>query len=308
MAVGGVFLLYSCENVRPELPNKGDPAPAKLKVVKVQNIPGGAHIFFTVPKSKSLGWVKAVYTTKANGKQHIKATRYNTSLTVRGFANTKPHKVKLYTVSRGGTPSEPVTVTIHPKTPPFKAVYNSLQVNNTFGGIFVKYSGNVTKAKMSVVFRKKVNGELLPVQTGYISKKKGTLSIHGMEARPYKLAYYVRDRYQNYSDTTFITLTPLFEVELNRHLFSNAKLPTDTWEASAGVFPSIWDQAACRGGGRGCNSYTSVRKDSMPMWITIDLGQKVKVDRIIFMVSLIGLTGLDLLPKNLHYGAVQNQP
>lgn len=112
----------------------GKVAPGKVKNVKVKNIPGGARISYTLPKDRNLLYVKAIYSTKAGGRQSVKASRYANSLTVRGFYNTSPKKVTLYAYSTGLVASDSVTVTIHPLTPPFKAVFNSLKAQAAFGG------------------------------------------------------------------------------------------------------------------------------------------------------------------------------
>jgi hypothetical protein len=279
-----MLLLYNCKGTSGihQLPNKGDAAPGKVTNVRVQNIPGGANIFYSVPKSKDLGWVKAVFTTKARGMEQVKSSRYNDNLTVAGFADNAKHTLKLYAVSQGGTPSVPVSVTIKPLMPPFLSVYHSLQVQNTFGGVHVTYDNNNTNAKLALVLIKDSSNVLVPVQTNFISKLQGSFSVRGLQAKKYKLGYYVRDKYQNHSDTTFSEFTPLFEVELNKNLFSNAKLPTDRWQNGRGAFSSIWDNADVGGTHEGVHSWFMRPGTKLPVWITINLGQLAKIDRFIF--------------------------
>jgi hypothetical protein len=274
------FLLCKCKKYGgPGLskPHQKDAPPAKVSNVKVQGLPGGARISYTLPKSKDLGYVKAVYSTKSGGQQSIKASKYRNSLEIEGFANMDAHKVILYSVSAGKSLSQPVNVTIYPLPPPFISVYNSIIVNNAPGGLSLKYGNNNSNAKLTFVLLQDSAGELSALRREYISKQEGSFNIHGLLAKKYKLGYYIRDKYQNYSDTTFTTFTPHLEVELNRHLFSNAALPTDSWEPRHGNFSNIWAQEAPASKG---SNWVSETVDKMPIWITIDLGQKAKVTRV----------------------------
>lgn len=282
--LGLIMLLYDCQGPGKSgsLYKYGGSTPGKVTNVRVENIQGGAHIFYSLPKSNNLLYVEAVYSIQSRGKQKVKSSIYKDSLTVSGFANASAHKIKLYAVNRGGGRSEPTVITVNPLEPAFERVYNSIKVKNTFGGVFVNYSNNTENDKLAIAFVKDSSGQIIRVQTNYISKKSGNYSIRGLKAKDYKLGYFVRDKYQNHSDTTFSEFRPLFEVELNRNLFSNAKLPTDTWEnPRTGPFSFIWDQQATSGRGGGSHNYWSHTKKTMPIWVTIDLGQLAKVDRII---------------------------
>jgi hypothetical protein len=280
-----VFLFYGCKGSNgPQLVNhKSDGAPpGKVTNVSVNNIPGGATISYDLPKDKNLSYVEAVYTTK-QGQKNTKASRFNNTITIKGFADTTAHGIKLYTFTAGGnTSNNPATATIHPLTPPFKTVAKSIQIQNTFGGVNVSYSGNNTRAKLAIVFINDTLGNYISVQTNFISDGSGKYSIHGLKPKLYKLGYYVRDSYQNRSDTVFSNFRPLLEVKLDKDLFSNAKLPTDSWEnpRNGSVFSSIYDNACEED--RGDHNWWSESVSSMPMWITINLGQEAKISRIIY--------------------------
>lgn len=261
--------------------NEAAAAPGKVTNVRVQNVPGGARIFYNLPKSPNLLYVEARFTTEAEGKQKVISSLYNDSLTVDGFADTTKSEVKLYSVSKGGAISDPQTVDIRPLTPIFKHVFSSINVKRTFGGFHVVYGDNFTKSSLAIVFLNDTTNQLLPLTTIYTKKQKGAKYIRGLEAKSYKIGYYVRDKFNNHSDTAFVSLTPIPEVELNRTLFSNAKLPGDTWQnPSYGTFSEIWDQQSTRSRSNGHNFWTA-SVDQMPVWITIDLGQLAKVDRIV---------------------------
>lgn len=278
------YLINGCNSIADNRlrGNPNAPLPGQVKDVTVKNLPGAAHIFYSLPGSKNLLYVEAVYTTKKDATRKVKSSRYNNDILIKGFANNKPHKVKLYSYSLSGETSDnPVTVTVDPLTPPFRSVYKTIEVQNTFGGIFVRYSGNKTNSDLGIVFIKDSSGVISQVQANFTSKESGKFAIRGLNAKKYKLGYYVRDQYQNRSDTTFGHYIPLFEGQLDKSKFSNAKFPTDTWQNPRfGSFRNIYDNASNRD--RAAPNYFSPVKETMPIWITIDLGQATKISRIIY--------------------------
>src|SRR5699024_1311078 len=83
-----LFLNNCQETSGPGLSNKGDSVPEKTDNVKVENIPGGAHITYDLPESEDMLYIQAVYSTKGLGQQETKSTYYQDSLTIKGFADT----------------------------------------------------------------------------------------------------------------------------------------------------------------------------------------------------------------------------
>jgi hypothetical protein len=263
---------------------KGDAAPGKITDTKVKNIPGGAHIFYTLPKSEDLAYIKAVYTTRSSGRQAVKASRYVDSLSVNGFANNSSHKVELYSVSRGGTYSDSVTVTIHPLSPPFQRVYQSIKTQKAFGGLTIFYKNNITQDSLTIHVVKDSSGFILPVQSKYVHKKIDTLNVFDLQPELTKFGFMVSDQYGNRSDTLYRSIKPLFEVELNKQLWSNAKLPTDSWKHYKHyAFNQMWDNdAQTTDNSFEIGTAAADNFNSFPVWFTINLGQKAKLSRWIY--------------------------
>jgi hypothetical protein len=86
---------------------------------------------------------------------------------------------------------------------------------------------------------------------------------------------FIRDRWNNKSDTLVKTLTPKFEIEIPKNTFSKLVLPTDQTELADPGFniENIWNGLADR------RIYASSNASSLPQWITIDLGKKVLMSR-----------------------------
>jgi hypothetical protein len=261
------------------LTNADDAAPGKITNVRVKNFGGGAVIYYDLPNSKDLLYVKAVWETKSAGVRTTKQTFYEDSLRVDGFLSTDPHKVHLYSYSRGGSRSDSVTVTVHPLIPPVKSVYQSIVMKPAFGGVSLSFQNPDTADVVITLMKKDSLGRFAAFQRHYTSAREDTFYVRGLKSNPQKFGYYVRDQYQNRSDTTSSVLTPIYETLLDKTKFSNARFPTDSWHPRFGSFNLMWNNKTA---GTVPNTYWQSKfQPSFPFWITIDLGQKAKIDRIV---------------------------
>src|SRR5690606_4782433 len=111
--------------------NQNDPKPAKVTNVEVENLPGGARISYTLPKSDNILYIKAVYEIREGVEQEVKSSYYNRGLIIEGFPDTQEYDVQLYTVSRGDVESEPMTVQVQPLSPPVKEVFKTIEIEPT---------------------------------------------------------------------------------------------------------------------------------------------------------------------------------
>jgi len=244
----------------------------------VINIPGGAEIRFLLPDEGNLYYVKAEYELRPGVVKETRSSGYTDRLTVEGFPDTLEYEVKLFSVSRGENMSEPVTVKIKPRTPPVKEAFESMEVRETFGGIYVTFS-NPEKANLAVgVLTTDSLGQMFEVETHYSAAEEGRFAVRGFEPEERRFALYVRDRWGNYSDTVETSLKPIFEKQIDKNKFRVHNLPTDTYEQHCcgnGV-QNVWD------GVYNIASpvfHTKPITDNMPQWFTINMGVKAKLSR-----------------------------
>jgi len=252
-------------------------APGPIKEVTVENLNGAAKLKYTLPSDPDILYVKAVYTTKQGVERETKVSYYNNSITVTGFGDTDAYVVKLYAVDKGGNVSQPVSVTVNPLTPAFKLVRNSLKAVANFGGIDVTYQ-NLDGADIAlVVLMNNELGDFAPVNTSYTNLKQGTFITRDLKAVETEFGVYVRDRWGNISDTLKVTLTPIFEVKLDRKLMKQLILPTNT-DAPLGYGGSVaglFDGGVTDGG-----MYHTGDGGTMPKWFTYDMGVTAKLSRM----------------------------
>lgn len=275
----GIFiLLMGCQRTERGVPVPADDvAPPPVTDTKVQDIPGGATISYTLPKSESLLYVLAEYSIRNGVVLDKKASYYNNSITIEGFPDTSAYAVQLYAVSRGGKKSKPVTVKVSPLTPPVTTVFRSLSMRPTFGGVNVQFV-NPSEADVKItVLTTDSLGKLYPTDVYYTKRDSGDFSARGFPATKRKFGVFVRDRWNNYSDTVFTTLTPFFEEEIDKSKFQGTPLPTDTYKPHLDDgYPDLWDNIW------DVNNpvFHTIPRTGMPQWFTFDLGDTVRLSRM----------------------------
>lgn len=274
--VGSLLAFISCKQ-EPISPINDDKAPEPVSNVEVQNIPGGAKITYDLPKSENLLYVKAVFPIGEENKREIKSSYYNSSLTVAGFPDTSEYQGKLYAVSRGENESEPVTVKIKPQTPPVQEVFKTITMQETFGGVRVDFTNeNEANVVLTVVAADSL-GDMASATKYYTKRREGTFAARGFPAEQRKFGVFVRDRWNNRSDTVFTELVPLFEEKLDKTKFREVNLPTDTYQqhCCGGGMTDLWDKVWNNGN----NTLHTKPNTGIPQWFTFDLGSKARLSR-----------------------------
>ena len=188
----------------------------------------------------------------------------------------------MYSVGYGEVASDPVIVEIDAKTPVFKEICQTLKYDRTFSGVKVNFE-NETRAKVSIgVLKKQPDNTWTQLYMHYTEAPSGLFAIHGQDAVETEFGFYVRDRWGNLSDTVSFVTTPILEIECDKSLFKNAKLPGDEWECHAwasmklNAIECVWDGRTI-----GLPMYHS-KNVTMPRHITIDLGKEYKFSRFVY--------------------------
>jgi hypothetical protein len=236
-------------------------------------------IKYNVSNDKNLLGVKAVY-ERSGQTCETKASIYTDSLTLEGFNDTETYEVNLYGVGRNGKLSEPLTVQVTPLEPPYRTV--RVNMAETFGGISVALTGNDTRANLAIVLLADTAGnrDWIELQTFYTEATSVRYARRNLEPKEYTFAVYIRDRWNNRSDTLVKSLTPIEEVEIPKDKFSNPKLPGDSWEQVGGNnsyrFEQLWDGRINTGGS---GFFAAATTSPIPQHFTINFGRKVVLSR-----------------------------
>lgn len=282
LIAGCLSSLFSCGDADLNEPTGSSTPPMQVTVKDVKNQNGGAIIYYSLPDDPNLKYVKAVFEQKPGVMADARASYYVDSLVIEGLQQAGKQDVRLYSVSYGEVESEPVIVNIDALTPAYQEICNTLKYDKTFSGVDVQFE-NPTGAKVSIgVLKKQEDGKWTQLYMHYTSATAGEFAVHGQDAVETEFGFYVRDRWGNLSDTLSFVTTPILEIECDKALFKNAKLPTDEWEChkwasmQLNAIECIWDGKTI-----GLPMYHS-KNVTMPRHITIDLGKRYKFSRFVY--------------------------
>lgn len=242
-----LFLLVGCaEDIVPGPSRQGE-KPNGITSYTVKSIPGGAVINYELPNHPDLRYVKAVYTMADGRVRENKASIYNNSILVDGFAKAGDYPVNLVAVGVGDVESEPTALTVTALTPTYLLTLEKLReegnITATFGGIRLLFE-NVTETPLAIhIIARNDAGQWQTARDFYTRLGEGVFNVRGFAAQEREFGIFVTDRWNNTSDTIRANFLPLHEVMMNKSLFREYNLPTDTWQAHTGFrTPSVlWD-------------------------------------------------------------------
>lgn len=256
---------------------ESDHKPGVVSNVKVENLPGGAKISYTLPDDVDLLYVIAEFQTQNNQQRVVKSSVYKNFVLLEGLVTTGDQEVVLYAVNRGENRSDPVSTIITPLTAPIETVYETLAVKSDFGGVNLKFTNEEQNEYVLYTMIKDSVGEWTLYDRLYTSAKEWDYGVRGLPAEETEFAFYFMDRWLNYSDTLYGTYTPLYEEELNKELWRHSPLDNDYFEPLYTQHPvsRLWSGTT--------QNYFFLKPYEgidFPLWVTIDLGQRAIFSRM----------------------------
>lgn len=259
--------------------DEGLPAPKQISNVVINNTPGGAIITYEIPKDPNLSYIKAIYEIQPDVFREAKSSYYRDTLELVGFGDTLSHIVKIYSVGRNEKMSDPLSINVKPLTPPVQSVFESIDVESTFGGVSVSFiNTNQADLAMYVMIDTIGNGIWTPVSAHYTSAVGGVFHARGLDPVESKFAVFIRDRWNNKSDTLFKVLTPLEETLILKSPWNALHLEGDSWvpEAAKYNLEKVWDNVVNNSENLFAPKFFGV----YPQWFTVDLYQTVIFSRM----------------------------
>jgi hypothetical protein len=279
ITVSVLFILaaWSCKKEsRLKYTDENAPAPAIVTNVKVTANAGGAVVTYKLPVDPQLSYIKAVYEMQPGVFREAKASYYTDTLRLVGFGDTLVHKVQLFSVGKNEKASAPVEFTVQPLRPTVLSTFSSITMSATFGGVQVSFR-NDAKDNLAITVMRDSTGQntWTTVNTFYTGAPIGTYSVRGFDTTVQKFAVFVRDRWDNRSDTLIKILKPVYEALIPKNTWNALHLPTDSWVPAENYrLEQMWDN--------NINSiFASTNQSLLPQWHTIDLGKKIVISRII---------------------------
>lgn len=278
-----LIILFSCKDDFEHKPIGGSSSEMPDPVTNarvLRNIPGGAVITYDLPDNVDIQYVRAEFTSSTGKQRDVKTSSYLDTLVIRGLGDTSQRTVKLFTVNRKENVSQPVEVTINPLIPPIESISNSLEFMVDFGGFLLQYADNEVKEEVSIYVLKQTaeEDEMTEHQILYTAQESDTLAVRGLLAEETMFGVYVRDRWDNISDTAFFSMTPWREDYLDKELMNYIYIEGDeTWNHySGGAHDRAYDDIV----GNGNYIHTQFPVE-FPHRYSLDLGVEVKLSRFL---------------------------
>ncbi len=272
------FLVNRCSEVKDWSDPLDSKPPGVVTITNVENIPGGAIIYYEIPWDDDFLCVEAVYTINET-EYNLKSSLYYNNIKIEGFAEEKDYLIKLFSIDNSGNKSESVDVTINPLKSPLTSVFETIELTPSFGGAKVSWQ-NDTEAYLIVnVSMIDYKGEWVELENFYTSAKNGFGFIRGLDTIPKTLGIKIRDRWDNYSELLEKTVKPLYEVELDKSKFEAVLpiLPNDILPYNANYpLSKMWNNIIAQN--NEC-FVTFTEENAINRFITFDLGQTVVLSR-----------------------------
>ena len=253
-------------------------APRPVSGVVVNNIAGGAQISYQLPEEEDLLYVQAVYALPNGTTGRTKTSVFSNSMLIKGFAKSEKAVVQLVSVDRSRNESMPVGVDIEPLDSPIYGILDSLEVQESFGGFKLTWPNPLKEDIVLGVLRKnETTNELDYVENVYSSQAFVETAIRGLDSIRATFCFFVRDIYENSTDTLEMSLKPYFEEEIPKSGFTGLSLSsrfklhthggkdiTKLWNNVINVDDDVY--------------YIQTGNEIMP-YFTIDMGVKAKLSR-----------------------------
>lgn len=269
--LAGLLLVISCGEENERVPIVSDPtAPGQVSNIRVEPLPGAVKLTYDMPDDQNLAYIKAECLISGVLRE-VKASNYKNTLTINGFADRSVYQVNVYSVSRSDVASKPITVEVQPLEPPFLEVFKNISLVKTWGGATVIYE-NPTEADLAIsLIYIDSTGYWNSGMTYYTKVKQGAFSLRGFDPEETTFGVYIRDRWDNMTDTIVKVLTPLLEKQLDRLNFKQVNLPGDVKSAWGWVLPNLWDGVTGSGIYDEAGFHTDI-DGVWPQYFTFDLG------------------------------------
>lgn len=274
------FMLYGCKEPIWNNPPTDGETPSPVRNYSVKNLVGKSIIKFEVPDVYTL-YVEAEYFLADGTKKNTKASKFIDSLVVEGFSQAQEYEVVLYAVGINEKKSQPTKVKISPTKPTYLLAFESLKSSPTFGGITVQAENREREAIVIETLRKEQDGTWKSIDRYYTSTDIIKYNIRGMKDSLQEFAFFVRDRWLNYSDTIMANHKPLKEIQIP---------PAEITEISAAVLPgsalihnnsTTYNAKKAVDGNMG-NYYLTARGQGVPQHFNLDLKKPYSLSRLIF--------------------------
>ena len=227
--------VISCKTESDDAREKVAPHPITSAEFTPTN--GGGYIKYVVPDDEDFLYVRAEYTIDNGQVISRSSSVYTDSMYISGFGSVKPYEVKLYACDYFANESKPYSMTVTPLEANVYAVAKTINVRSGFANIVIDVENpaqETVDVYVDIAAQDGSGRKATRIFTTSAAVDK--LVIAGLETIPYSVTVYLKDKYDNRSESIdFGTRTPLADYELSK----------DEWSflGDSRVYGSHWDRA-----------------------------------------------------------------
>jgi hypothetical protein len=271
------LIWFACtqEGHLPVSTNLGKPAP--VTEVKTVPIPGGAIVSYKIPDTDDLLAIKAVYALSNGKHMEVMASYFVDTLKLEGFVDMLEHEVTLYSISRSQVLSDPVKVYFTPLESSLSKVIKTVQIFADFGGATFQWKNEDNALLMFDLLAENEQGIMMTTNIFQNKHDSMEYSIRGYATEPRKFAINISDQWRNESGLVYPEgekITPLREDKLDKSSMKIMRLSGDSeFNIWGGMDLFMLDDDN--------NTFGHSTPVDWPPYITIDLGKKAKLSRIV---------------------------
>jgi hypothetical protein len=255
--------------------SSGKPEP--VEILDTVTVPGGVIVNYKIPPINDIIEIKAVYTLTNGQKRESSSSFYTSFMTIDGYNDTGEHEALIYTINRAREMSDAVTVKFRPGESALSKATKSMQIISDFGGVNFSWRNPDKAVLIFEFYTENEQGEMVTMNIVSSKIDSTNISFRGYDTVPRKFAVNIRDNFGNLSGIIYPEgeyITPLFEIKLDKKIQRIMNLQGDAnwdnWEGRAANF--IDDDIL---------TITHTANNAIPAPVTIDIGKKAKLSRII---------------------------
>lgn len=252
--------------------------PQQVSNVQVVNMAGSAQITYDLPDEQDLMYVKAVYPLSTGGTGETKVSAFSNTMLIKGFGKSQKHLIELISVDKSLNESDPVRVEIEPQDSPIYEIFESLEVLTAFGGLTLQWENPLKENVIIEIFESDtVNSIYNFMDIVHSAQTNGIYSIRGLDTTMINVAVFLKDPFENFTDTLEMGVKPYFEERIPTNNLKAFPIPPYFELFGAGRDHSLMflDNASTSTYIRAGNAY-----GYMP-WFTVDLGFKTVLSRLV---------------------------
>ncbi len=272
-----VILLNNCKDGSIAQYPADSIAPKQVSDVSIDNLAGGAKLSYQLPNEEDLYYVQALYDLPNGTKGITKTSVFSNTMLIKGFGKSQKRTIQLVSVDRSRNESKPVSVEIEPLDSPIYGIFDSIKVQDSFGGFKLSWP-NYSKEDIVVGVLKKEEpaGNYSYIDNFYSSEVLANKSIRGQNSSRQTFGIFVRDIYGNFTDTLNVSVKPFFEQQIPKTGFVALKTSSRfKIHSFGGPMDRMWDGIINVAN----NIHYIMTGNTVMPYITFDMGVKAKLSR-----------------------------